>query len=155
THAVHRWRTVSPRPGPGALAAVSCFAPDTCMTIRTRLINGTPRAFSQFWNGRRWGTKLSPLPHPAGFLSCPSIRSGTAVGTVLDGCELVDVAEHWNGFSWSEQQLPPPPIGTTDVLVGLSCPAANSCTAIGSYHGKRGPRIPIAERWNGKTWTFQ
>jgi hypothetical protein len=59
----------------------------------------------------------------------------------------------WNGSAWTSQQLPLP-AGTrngTSLLEAVSCPAANSCVAVGNYYSANG-EAPLAEVWNGSTW---
>jgi hypothetical protein len=160
-HSVHRWRTDSPGPNPQVpdygLGLVSCLASGSCLAIGTSQTSDGAKPVSQIWNGKAWSTKLGSLPVIPGRLSCATIRSCMAVGVeVVDGSEVVAMAEHWNGAGWSQQALPSPPAGATgSELDGVSCPAANSCIAIGSYRMKRGPRVPLAESWNGEAWTLQ
>jgi hypothetical protein len=40
------------------------------------------------------------------------------------------------------------------LMNGVSCPAANACTAAGYAHGNRGFQA-VAEAWNGSTWAVQ
>ena len=66
------------------------------------------------------------------------------------------MAEHWNGVRWTLRPTPAPPAGSLDFgLTSMRCPAANSCIAVGSYRLHRGPAIPIAEHWDGSSWTLQ
>jgi len=160
TRVPHRWHTVSP-PTPSGVSSdplnvVSCVATGSCMVIGTLESPGTAQPVSQFWNGESWSTKVSPLPEMPGWLSCATVRSCTAVGLTFAGSESVEMAEHWDGTSWTLQTTPPPPAGAAgSQLLGISCPAAKSCFAIGDYRGKRGPRIPLAERWDGSAWAAQ
>lgn len=57
------------------------------------------------------------------------------------------IAESWNGTKWSIQTTPK----TEDsFLEGVSCSAANACTAVGRQELKT-----LAERWNGTEWSTQ
>jgi hypothetical protein len=160
TRIPHRWHTVSP-PTPSGVSSdplnlVSCVAAGGCMVIGTLENPGTAQAVSQFWNGKHWSAKMSPLPEIPSWLSCATARSCTAVGLTFAGGEATEMAEHWDGASWTRQTTSPPRADTTgSQLLGISCPAANSCFAIGDYHGKRGPRVPLAEHWDGSSWTLQ
>jgi hypothetical protein len=40
-------------------------------------------------------------------------------------------------------------------LSGVSCTSAVVCTAVGSYRNGTGDTLPLAESWNGVTWTVQ
>jgi hypothetical protein len=64
-------------------------------------------------------------------------------------------AEHWNGTSWSVQPIVLPADATFAFMDGVSCPAANSCIALGGYLAGKQPFIPITESWNGKRWAMQ
>jgi hypothetical protein len=41
------------------------------------------------------------------------------------------------------------------VLVGVSCPSATVCTAVGGYTPRAGAIVTLAERWNGTKWALQ
>jgi hypothetical protein len=151
---VHRWHNVSPA-GSGALAqplnSVSCYSHTACLAIGDQQTG----AISRIWTGTKWNTKFSRLPEQASQVSCATANSCTAIGQASAAGRLVAVAEHWDGSSWRMQQ-PVNPAGSNETAFNaISCPAANSCTAIGAYLGAKQPFIPIAERWNGKRWTFQ
>jgi hypothetical protein len=70
------------------------------------------------------------------------------------------LAEHWNGATWQVQATPHPspvdgPNGThNSPLAGVSCAAANVCTAVGNYDSGNG-FLTLAERFNGTSWTVQ
>src|SRR5207249_4786266 len=38
---------------------------------------------------------------------------------------------------------------------GVSCPSTTLCTAVGGYTKSSNVNLPLAERWNGSTWTMQ
>src|SRR5262249_2149422 len=40
-------------------------------------------------------------------------------------------------------------------LYGVSCTAASSCTAVGSYYNSANVHTTLAEYWDGSTWTTQ
>lgn len=87
-------------------------------------------------------------------VSCSDPGACTAVGTNLDTSGIsVTLAERWNGTSWQRQATPNPP-GNTDPsvapnLLGVSCPAAAFCAAVGDY--KSGfTQVSMAETWNGR-----
>ena len=71
-------------------------------------------------------------------VSCSSASACTAVGSDLEADGLnVTLAERWNGKSWKRQPTPNPAEDTgPDVrpkLLGVSCPAASFCLAVGTY----------------------
>src|SRR5262249_55736664 len=55
---------------------------------------------------------------------------------------------------WSVTPSPNPVIPTGQ-LFWVSCPAANSCMAVGTYTKASGAGVALAERWNGSTWRIQ
>ena len=57
--------------------------------------------------------------------------------------------------SWALQSLRNPGGRYSTVLTGVSCPAVKTCFAVGAKGGKGGQTLPVAERWNGRTWAVQ
>src|SRR5215510_200933 len=55
---------------------------------------------------------------------------------------------------WSVTPSPNPVIPTGQLL-WVSCPAANSCIAVGTYTKASGAGVTLAERWNGTAWRIQ
>jgi len=55
---------------------------------------------------------------------------------------------------WSVTPSPNPVIPTGQ-LFWVSCPAANSCMAVGNYVEPSGVSATLAERWNGTSWAIQ
>jgi hypothetical protein len=37
----------------------------------------------------------------------------------------------------------------------VACTSANACTAVGAYNTSTNVPLPLAERWNGSSWTVQ
>src|SRR5579875_970171 len=92
-------------------------------------------------------------------VSCVSTTDCVAVGSYENPPAAHPVAARWNGTSWSSlTTFPAPPHHATDTeLFGVACPAAGDCLAVGSYawlasSGAYNSR-PLAERWNGTTWS--
>lgn len=42
-----------------------------------------------------------------------------------------------------------------NVLNGVSCTSSSACTGVGSYVAEDGNAYPLAERWNGSSWSTQ
>lgn len=76
-----------------------------------------------------------------------------AVGWSYDIGEL---AEEWNGTSWSFLE---PAAGLPSGAFGgdidaVSCASPSFCMVVGDYEEIfEGPSYPVAEIWNGSTWT--
>ncbi|HEX8102625.1 MAG TPA: hypothetical protein VF533_08445 [Solirubrobacteraceae bacterium] len=96
-------------------------------------------------------------------LSCPTATFCMAVGSSLDpkGQQRA-LAQAWNGSSWTLKPLPVPAGVNRTRLAGVSCTAADACTAVGHYDVPEGtpPFVgvnerPFVVRWNGTSWTQQ
>jgi hypothetical protein len=154
------WTTQStPNPSSGvrnALVSVSCASSKACMAVGSGTdSSGNSALIAESWNGTTW--KLLTTPQPAGSTTA---QFNTVSCTSSTACEAVASdnsstwAEGWNGSTWTIQNTPAPSGGSHPFLDGVSCTAANACTAAGSYTiGTRD--VPLAERWNGTTWTPQ
>jgi hypothetical protein len=89
-------------------------------------------------------------------MSCVSATACTAVGSLISRAGTVGtLAERWNGSRWSIQRTPKPAGATFSGFVGVSCPSATTCTAIGDYTNHGGTAVTLAERWNGASWSIQ
>jgi hypothetical protein len=92
-------------------------------------------------------------------VSCSSASACTAVGGYLDTAGIsVTLAERWNGTTWRLQSTPNPAEDTVPAvspeLLGVSCPTAAFCEAVGSYQ-LGGTTVSMADVWNGRSWTPQ
>src|SRR5207244_7139586 len=90
-------------------------------------------------------------------VSCPAVKVCAAVGDYEDRLgHPVTLAERWNGTAWAAQPTPDPGgDGNFARLTAVSCASANACTAVGDYSDRSGSTVPLAERWNGTSWTLQ
>jgi hypothetical protein len=75
-----------------------------------------------------------------------------AVG--FTGNSQLPLAARWNGATWTIRILPFPPDGVQNPLDAVSCTSARACTAIGQTETED-TTAPLAERWDGTTWTIQ
>jgi hypothetical protein len=81
-------------------------------------------------------------------VSCASSIACMAVGLGL--------SQSWNGKEWKAGTLAVPAEGEKLGATGVSCTAANECTAVGYYFPKGSAKnLAFAERWNGKEWSIQ
>lgn len=67
---------------------------------------------------------------------------------------LIEFAERWDGTSWSVIPMPAPSDATDSRLFGVSCTAANACTAAG-VDITSGGDLTLVERWDGSSWSIQ
>jgi hypothetical protein len=88
-------------------------------------------------------------------VSCTTASACTAVGQ----SNGMPVAERWNGTSWTVQTPPTPSGAVSAALYSVSCTTSAACTAVGYSGNGSSPSIygdaPLAESWNGSTWTLQ
>ena len=113
------------------------------------------------WNGRTWAisARRNNPTSTGGSLqgvSCRSAATCVAVGDSFAGSRSGGSAEDWSGRIWTIKPVPNPG-GATDVLLdSVSCGSARACVAVGNYvTGQFAPEMPLAEAWNGTTWTIK
>ena len=139
------------------LLSVSCPSVTSCTAV------GRGRApLAEHWDGTKWA--IEPVPFPAGSsnaqphaVSCASSTSCTAVGLYYEpqNDNELPLAEHWNGTSWTVQQIPLPAGAYEADLTGVACPGATQCVAVGHYNDLTTGGVPFAAWWNGTGWTVQ
>jgi hypothetical protein len=138
-----RW-TLQSVPG-GPLTSVSCTAARFCLAA-----GGDGHVDK--WNGRSWSAQANTTGFTSlSSVACFSPGSCEAVGMGPSG----GAAERWNGTSWSAQAIPAPAGGSSVVLSGVTCVAAKSCVAVGSYTNSSFTMVTLAEAWNGTAWHVQ
>lgn len=60
------------------------------------------------------------------------------------------------GRTWTIETTPNATGAAVNELSAVSCTSPRACTAVGSYAETLStPSLPLAERWNGKTWRLQ
>jgi hypothetical protein len=147
-------------PGGGAFSGVSCHSATRCIAVGAGA-ESPGLAFADKWNGTKWIALT--VAEPSGVtrsglegVSCSSSTACTAVGYYFNGSgSELTLGERWNGTSWSIQSTPSPGSYGPELL-GVSCPTATDCTAVGTYQAVvGGPNVTLAERWSGGTWKVQ
>ena len=160
-----RWSSVKVSLPPGAteavLSAVSCTSSSACEVVGNAEIDGTDQSFAAAWTG---GGSLVNKSVPAASgseasglagVSCVSKSWCVAVGFSDDGGSSVDLAEHWNGSSWSVVKAPNPSGGAEMQPNTVSCTSTSFCEAAGEYRDFADLQHPLALGWNGKLWKVQ
>ncbi len=144
-----RWRIQrTPNPAAGAgLSAVSCTSSSACTAVG----GSEAGTLAERWDGTAW--RIQPTPKLSGAenffngVACKA-HACTAVGLHLTDSGPFTLAERWDGTSWHIQPTPKIP-GAYDIdPPAVACPTSSSCTAAGSYTNN-GPRVTLAEQWNG------
>ena len=154
--------TVQSTPNPvGAvhsfLISVSCASVKACTAVGFWTNSGGKQTpFAEQWNGTSWTLKTVPAPSGSttaqlNGVACTSSSSCEAVGS--DNTQ--SWAEVWNGTVWSIQSIATPNGGRGPHLNGVDCTAANACTAVGDFVNASNKVVPLAERWNGTSWSVQ
>ncbi len=148
-------QTISIRPG-ASLDGVTCPSAKVCFAVGSKSNGPNNAVLVERWNGSAWSEQKAPSPRPRSggphltSVSCPTIRSCTAVGS--DGYGVL--VEHWNGSSWIRQTAPRSRINA--VLEGASCPSTERCIAVGENNFARAGKAlgVLVESWNGKKWSL-
>jgi hypothetical protein len=142
-------------PGAVVAAAPACTSVGAHAETSPTLISGT---LAERWDGAHWRTQSSPNPRGAGgaglgAVSCTGPSACMAVGSAFDptGESSFNVAEAWNGTTWSLLRAPNPG-STSNELRGVSCASPSACMAVGDFAGI-GNELTLAESWNGTAWT--
>jgi hypothetical protein len=115
------------------------------------------------------GWAITPTPSPGktfstlSGVSCPSrTTTCTAVGYAdRSPGVFATLAERWNGTSWTVQPTPNPTGARSSHLSGISCAPVNpivrrpvQCMAVGGYVDSTRAFVPLAEFFNGFTWSI-
>jgi hypothetical protein len=138
------WKIVATPTPKGAksvqLAGISCISVTTCIAVGFYTnSSGVTVTLAERWNGSTW--LIQPTPSPAGAkssslsgVSCPSTTACTAVGryTNSSGASF-ELAERWNGITWTTFSIPNLAGATSSLFRGISCSSPTSCVAVGSY----------------------
>jgi hypothetical protein len=145
-----------------ALVALSCSSGTACTAVGSfyskSLLSLVPLA--ERWNGARW--TIQRPPDPAGSMNtlmqsvaCRSASACTAVGYYDAKSGQLAVVERWDGRRWTIQRTPRPAGSVSSALLGVSCPSAAECIAVGDDTTKSGVERALAQRWNGRDWAVQ
>jgi hypothetical protein len=154
------WQVVEGSTGLADLSGVSCVSSTFCMTAGDGPADQqeSTKPFAEIWNGTKF--VVTATPSPAGSqrgqlygVSCTSSDSCVAVGVWYNGTGNPNpLIEVWNGKAWSVQPSAAPTTASLG-FVGVSCPSANDCVAIGYSINRFNSPVAEAETWNGKIWT--
>ena len=143
-----------------SLTGLSCISTSFCMAVGDATTTSPDVvSLAEQWNGSKWS--IDTTPDPSGYLqtwltsvACPTTKSCVAVGYAQDPGADVPIVEQWNGSTWSLRVTPIPSGSADNELSGVACPTASSCIAVGrTYASESAPAEPMAEKWNGTTWS--
>ena len=155
---------VDPKEAIGGLAGVSCSATEACTGVgHYRNSSGTEVTLAERWNGKEWA--LQEPPNPTGAksaslsgVSCAGAEACTAVGHYVtsSGVEST-LAEVWSAKKWTIQETTNPTGAKSASLSGVSCTAAEACTAVGHFVNSGGTEVTLGEVFTStaKKWAVQ
>lgn len=137
--------------------AVSCPTASVCTAVGLHVReSGLGVTLAERRSGGTWTVQSTPNPPGAAAsalngVSCPTSSACTAVGqfSVKSGAQLT-LTERWNGSNWRIQPTPNPAGSPSSRLFAVACPAADTCTAVGTSNSK-----VLVERWDGSRWRIQ
>jgi hypothetical protein len=154
--------TVQPTPGQSldVFDAVSCATANACTAVGH---TGLSVPTIARWDGSTWLSETAATPSSAFEttlvgVSCPTRATCVAIGSALytsGGGPNLSVVERWNGAEWTLQASFNPTGATAHGLTAVSCATNRDCMAVGYAFDAAGQRNPLAEEWNGTTWTVQ
>jgi hypothetical protein len=142
-------------------AGVSCPSASICTAVGNVLKSSNQRmTLAERWNGQVW--EVQPTPDLNGTLdsflsatSCASTTVCTAVGYAVTGAgQKVTLAERWDGGGWHVQSSPNAAGQSDNILSGVSCASAFSCTAVGKSTSNF-VSSALIEHWDGASWQIQ
>ena len=150
------WRivpTFKPAPtGPNAaLYGVACTSASACTAVGNQTLAKT---LAERWNGHTW--QVQATPNPAGAqnitlasVACPARTACTAFGLNHIGSSPLTLAERWSGGRWRIQPTPGLVAVDSGSPVGVACPNASACYAVGAYtnNGPTFANLTLAEQW--------
>jgi hypothetical protein len=158
------WSTVL-RSGRGALDALSCTAYNACTAVGSDgFFGGNSNAIAERWTGNQWiAQSVPPFPGPSEIaltgVACPAARTCLATGYDYNlGEGAIPIAARWNGRVWAHSPIADPDPGNTNEveMQAMSCSSATACSAAGVFYTDTTDlTVPVAERWNGSSWTVQ
>lgn len=157
----HTWTpsTMGTAASTSSLRAVSCVAFDNCLAVgdATRNTNTSSLTAGQYLSGPTWSNETPPSPpqYPAlAGVSCVNAPAVTCMAVGSNGD--IPMADTFDASTqtWTATQPGTTPTGFPEDFLGVSCPTSSWCVAVGAYNEAvylGGP--PLAEAWNGSTWT--
>jgi hypothetical protein len=146
-----------------ALSDVSCTSTTACTATGTYSTASAQLALILRWNGTAWtsqtGATISgAIAAELDGVSCTSSTSCNAVGSYTDASSVQhELAETWNGTTWSQKTVPAVSGATGAALSDISCYTTSSsgCVAVGSYTDASGNVQPEVAGYNGTSYAQQ
>jgi hypothetical protein len=145
-----RWslqRSPAPVGAGSSLGAVSCTSSSACTAVGavSSTTPGDEQPLVETWDGVAWAQRPLAVPAPAVgsrllSVSCPAVRGCRAIGDYRSADPAAAIgpltARSYRG-SWNAQLLPAAAGIMTRSLLGVSCPRAGWCMAVGNDLAER------------------
>jgi hypothetical protein len=141
--------TIESIPGNVALTGLSCPTTGLCWAV-----GGNGSIVAEQWNVSAWTLHSLPTPTSAtstslNGISCPSPSDCVAVGSFTNPQgKAMTLSEQWNGTNWSILPTPNPSDSIASYLSSVSCPTAQTCTAVGYYENTSNSDLTLAESFS-------
>ena len=135
--------------------AVKCASAGTCAAYGT--YENTPNSsVLAVLSGGSWSSVNAPGVLKA--VDCASATACVAVGSAVDGngTSTQPLIERWSGVTWtaSNPALPTDAANApAPILWSVACPAAGTCTGVGSYQTNTGAWLPLIENLSAGTFS--
>ena len=106
------------------------------------------------WTERTPQTSPSAQSERINDISCASAGSCMSIAWYYDGTNHMG-SYSLSGGQWQFNTMPTPAGGSFPQTYGVSCTASTACTTVGKYQLEGGIVVPMAQRWNGSSWSLQ
>jgi len=143
------------------LESVACRSASECeATGYAEVAEGKHVTLAERWNGTAWSVQSTPTKGNDSNLvsvSCASASECVASGFYLSSAgKQAALVELWNGKEWKILTTATlPKEDEQSWLESISCPSSKHCTAVGAVVTTLNGIVPLAESYNGTTWTVQ
>jgi hypothetical protein len=155
--------TTPPLPAGGyhsELTDVSCTATNTCVAVGDYdNSSGDGEPLVDTYSHGAWTAASPPVPAGGsyGYLNsvfCTTTGTCIAVGDYSNSSGGVPLAETYSHGAWTAAS-PPAPAGSNDsYLSDVSCTAAGTCVAVGSYDNTNPVGDPMVDTYSDGAWTL-
>ena len=144
------------------LQGVSCVSATSCLAVGndTGYLSNYTETLAEHWNGSKWAIVKSPNPATYSNLaavSCVSAKNCYAVGSAAPSGStgtMQTLIAHWNGSVWTLATSADPTTAPRNALLGVSCPSATSCVAVGDSRNDTVDHT-LVKRLTGATWSIE
>jgi hypothetical protein len=150
---------------PSMLNSVNCASAQNCLAVG-EYNNGTSssvlyQTVIEQWNGTSWTLAKSPnqvsTQATNNFLqgvTCASASNCWAVGDYVLTNHYQTLTEHWDGTTWSIVSSPNTSTTQSNNLYSVACASDSQCWSVGNYLDSALNAHPLAEQWDGSTWSI-